>query len=133
MPPRKPIRDAFTPEQITLIVQAFERALALVLRAGYDEGDPDVRDNLAAQIVEAGKEVPELLPTDVANSAIARYRIHSETMRAIAATYSVKRRKTRRNPSSRMGTKYHARKFYQAECFRTTCTDVMTCRFGNIW
>jgi hypothetical protein len=96
----KPIREAFNPEQITVIVQAFEKALAFVLRAGYGNDDPDVQDNLAAQIVEAGKELPELSLIEVANRAIARYRVYRERMLAIAAKHSKGRASQCRNPSS---------------------------------
>jgi hypothetical protein len=83
MPHRRTLREAFDPEQIAVIAQAFEKARAFALRAGYGDEDPDVQDNLAAQIVEAGKEVPELLPLDVANRAIARYRIQRERLLAM--------------------------------------------------
>ena len=78
-------RSAFDPEQIEIIARAYERALNFVLQSRYDDGDPNVKENLAAHIIEAARESPEVSPVAVANRAIARYRAHRDTMRAIAA------------------------------------------------
>jgi hypothetical protein len=85
MPYRNLARSAFDPEQIEIIARAYERALNFVLQSRYDDGDPNVKENLAVHIIEAARELPEVSLVDVANRAIARYRVHRDTMRAIAA------------------------------------------------
>jgi hypothetical protein len=87
-------RDAFTPEQVAIAAGAYERALDFVLRSGYDDGDPNVKENIAVHIIEAAKESPQMTLVALANRAIARYRVHRETMRAIALKRPTRRHGT---------------------------------------
>ncbi|GEM_PF-2697897 len=88
-------RDAFTPEEVAIAARAYERALDFVLGSGYDDGDPNVKENIAVHIIEAAKELPQMTLVALANRAIARYRVHRETMRAIALKRSRPRYGTR--------------------------------------
>jgi hypothetical protein len=80
MPHRKIIRDAFEPEQIEIAVRAYERALDFARTSGDGDGDPRLKENIAHQIIEAGKESPTLSFLELTNRTIARYRVHRATM-----------------------------------------------------
>lgn len=56
MPYRILIRDAFEPEQIDAAVRAYELALDVVLSNENAADDPDVKRNIALQIIAVSKE-----------------------------------------------------------------------------
>jgi hypothetical protein len=85
MPHRKIIRDAFCPEYIDVAVKAYDRVLEFLAASGDAEGDPNVKENLAAQIIAAGHESPSFSFVDIANRAISRYRVQQATMMVATA------------------------------------------------
>ena len=73
MPYRILIRDAFEPEQIDAAVRAYELALDVVLSSENAADYPDVKRNIALQIIAVGKESADFSIVDMTNWAVRRY------------------------------------------------------------